>query len=109
MVSILCIHRVSGCWLLYRHDRCSYVGTHVCGCASVYVRVWVYVSESVDIATTYIQLPSIILLASNCEISTSPSTSETVVHVVYSVQHYPQAWPHLPSLQGLVSEEDSQG
>jgi len=28
----------------------------VCGCASVYVRVWVHVSESIDIAKTYIQL-----------------------------------------------------
>jgi len=28
-----------------------------------------------------------------------PTTSETVVH---SCQHYPQVWPHLPSLQGLV-------
>ena len=28
-----------------------------------------------------------------------PTTCETVVH---SGQHYPQVWPHLPSLQGLV-------
>jgi len=28
-----------------------------------------------------------------------PTTSETVAH---SVQHYPQVWPYLPSLQGLV-------
>ena len=61
----------------------------VCKC------LWVWTC----IATTWGIIPSIIPLASNGENSTSPTTSETVVH---SGQHYPQVWPHLPSLQGIV-------